>query len=580
MELTFKSKISDIDQTITLDRNVTTFIGGNGSGKSSILESISKSYIEDDDARVICFSSGQNELFSEIFQSHRRENKKYQTKEDNAITSFYFNSEWVRLLVFWATSFKSDGLVRKYLQDHNYIETNDLNDDITSQLWARFRIRKYYVDKIKREAEKEAKGEVEYDETGVAQNLETFTKFHQTLEKITFRNNLNFDFLNNDNLRKTKVPFDSTNIYDIFPSKDINELFTFWAHSTNGYQANFDLSDIQLKFKEGQEFKYLSDGEYQLLAIYAIIDLFDNEETLFLLDEIDSHLYYENLSKMWDSLKNVQGKVLTTTHISDSILKNDIDGIKLIDNGQIVDDLTFMALSKRLSSMLGKKNYRFEILSRVENAVLIDDLTDWKIFISLAKIKLGDTYNPKIEKIVPIKLSSGFSKDNTVLGKGKLEFINQFEKRTLQTNTCKTKNVFLICDLDDFNRNKVNDDLTVNFTDPYKPLKKINSNQTATHLLAWKRREIENYLLSTTMLGQVELLQTLESSFAHLSFTKNNNLDAMMDIANYDAKTLVHPIYKDPQLNEELYLKMITMIPKEEISTDIKTMYDFIISKI
>ena len=253
---------------------------------------------------------------------------------------------------------------------------------------------------------------------------------------------------------------------------------------------------------------------------------------------------------MWDSLKNVQGKVLTTTHISDSILKNDIDGIKLIDKGQIVEDLTFMALSKRLSSMLGKKNYRFEILSRVENAVLIDDQTDWKIFISLAKIKLGNSYNSKIEKIVPIKLSSGFGKNNIVLGKGKLEFIKQFEKRTQQNNACKTKNIFLICDLDDFNRNKVNDDLSVNFTDEYKSLKKFNSKNTATHLLAWKRREIENYLLSTTMLGQVERLQALETSFPHLNFAINNNLDAMMDITNYDAKTLVHPIYKDPQLNE------------------------------
>ena len=579
MEITFKSKITDQDQTINLTSNVTTFIGGNGSGKSSILESIFQKYIEDDDARVICFSSGQNELFSEIFQLHRKQNKRYQTKDDKPITSFYFNSDWVRLLVFWASSFKTHGLVRKYLLDNNYIETNDLGDDITSQLWARFRIRKYYVNKIKQEAEKEELGDVEYDENGIAKNLESFTRFHQTLEKITFNNNINFDFRNSENLRKTFVPFNSSNIYDIFSSKNVNELFSFWAHATNGYQANFDLSDIQLKFKDGKEFKYLSDGEYQLLAIYAIIDLFDNEETLFLLDEIDSHLYYENLSKMWDSLKNVEGKVLTTTHISDSILKNDIDGIKLIDKGQIVEDLTFLALSKRLSSMLGKKNYRFEILSRVKNAVIIDDQIDWKIFLSLAQKKLGSSYDSKIEKVVPIKIPSGYSRDNKVLGKQKLLFTEDFKRRIDQGRNCITENIFLICDLDDFNRSKVQSDLSVNFTDTYKPLKKFNSNKTLTHLLAWKRREIENYLLSITLLENKNKLSQLQNQLKHLNLTKGDSLDTMMDIANYDAKELIHPIYKDPQLNEELFSNMISEIPPEEISEDIKLMYDFILGK-
>jgi predicted ATPase len=49
------------------DRNICTLIGENGSGKSTILESIFNKYIEEDDKKVICFTSGQNELFYSIF---------------------------------------------------------------------------------------------------------------------------------------------------------------------------------------------------------------------------------------------------------------------------------------------------------------------------------------------------------------------------------------------------------------------------------------------------------------------------------------------------------------------------------
>ena len=43
----------------------------------------------------------------------------------------------------------------------------------------------------------------------------------------------------------------------------------------------------KLLIKNDLEFQQLSDGEYQLLSIYALIDLFDEVDTVFLLDEVD-----------------------------------------------------------------------------------------------------------------------------------------------------------------------------------------------------------------------------------------------------------------------------------------------------
>ena len=58
-------------QTLTVDK-VATLIGENGCGKSTILHSIFNSRItgsEEENGRLICFTSGQNENFSGIFSN-------------------------------------------------------------------------------------------------------------------------------------------------------------------------------------------------------------------------------------------------------------------------------------------------------------------------------------------------------------------------------------------------------------------------------------------------------------------------------------------------------------------------------
>lgn len=580
MELIFKSKLSKEEQRLHLEKPITTFIGGNGSGKSSILEAIFERYIEDEQARVICFSSGQNELFSDIFSLHRSKNRRHLNKDSDSINSFYFNSDWVRLLVFWSTMFKSDGKVRSYLLENDYITVNDLEDDVSTVLKGDLHISKSYADIIKNERLKEEKGDVEYDEGGRALNLISNSTYHNTLERLVSAQNLKFDFLNDKNLRKTKVSFNSNNVYRIFPSKNINELFTFWAHATNGQQSPFDIEVLELYFENSREFKFLSDGEYQLLATYAIVDLFDGPSTLFLLDEIDSHLYYQNLFKMWSALKSIKGKVLTSTHISDSILNNDIRSIKLIENGKIKEDLTFTALSERLGNMLGKTKFEFKILSRVKNAVLIDGHLDWRIFKSLAKIKLKSDYNDDLDQLIPIKKSSGYSQAETIMGRAKLIFIDNFEKSISDSDKIETQNIFAICDLDYCSLEKVKDNMTSPINKDFARVKSFNKNKTKTHLLVWKRLEIENYLLCPTMLDKYELLDDFKKSFKNLKIEKEDNLDWSNDVKKYDAKHLIHSIYKPDQFEETLFTEMFTHIPSSEISEDITKMYNYIIDSL
>lgn len=577
MQIDFTSKLSETEQSLDLTNGLITFIGQNGCGKSSILEAIFKKYIEDENLKVICFSSGQNELFSSLFNEHKKINRRYlNEREESSINSFYFDSSWVRMLVFWSTIFKPNGLVRKYLREKNYIDSDNFNDDISSTLYFRFRIRKYYVDKIKREIEDEERTNQDEEGYEFDENQLRKTSFHETIEKIISEFNIDFDFLNNDYLIKRWLKFDSKKAYQVFTHKDINKVFTFWALATNGWTANTELWECSLKFKNDLEFSSLSDGEYQLLSSYAILDLFDSENTIFLFDEIDSHLYYENIEKLWTVLKGASGKIITTTHISDSILQNEIDSIKLIENGVIESDLTIKELSRRLSNIVGKDTYEFNVASRIRKIALLDDHVDWLILKKLANKKMGDSVNLIFDQIIPIKRSSSFKTSDETFGKGKLRFVEDF-KSNAPSNSI-TEDIFLICDKDDLPINQVAPNLTVRIDSDYRNLRSFSvSNVTTTsHLLSWKRREIENYLLCPTMLTHFNKLHELQNHFPLLNLAVNNTLDASADIRDFDSKSILHPLYKDGGFDEDKLDQIIAQIPVTEISEDIELMYNYL----
>jgi hypothetical protein len=80
-----------------------------------------------------------------------------------------------------------------------------------------------------------------------------------------------------------------------------HNLFILLKWRCESISSNIDIESCGLYLQqnvEELEFEQLSDGEYQLLSIYALIDLFDSENTIFLFDEIDSHLHFNNINKL------------------------------------------------------------------------------------------------------------------------------------------------------------------------------------------------------------------------------------------------------------------------------------------
>lgn len=355
MELTIsKNKIHQFPQTLTLDSSVMTFVGENGCGKSAILESIFTDHLEDnqEDTRLITFSSGNNESFSSIFQNSIRRKQRFvvnnsddEEKFENAINAFYFDKGWVRFLIFFATALKRDGKTIEYLKSKDLIDTNADGVDISTKIGFPFRVRRAYNHKIVRAIALEAE-DFEYEQKSIRK-----TFFHQFLTKLTEKiHSSDFDFEADDSRIVKAWKWFNAKDAALVLGTDTNKIFSFLAWASLYNQFIF-IDECGLYFKGDLELNQLSDGEHQLLAIYSLVDLFDSENTLFLLDEVDSHLYYRNIQKLWNVFGTIDGKVITTTHSADSIILNEFSNIKLVQAGKIEEETVANQILDRLESL-------------------------------------------------------------------------------------------------------------------------------------------------------------------------------------------------------------------------------------
>jgi hypothetical protein len=269
-------------------------------------------------------------------------------------------------------------------------------------------------------------------------------------------------------------------------------------------------------------------------------------------------------------LNNIQGKVLATSHISESILSNPFENIKLVTKGKMESELTLNELAKRVSNLTGKDNYELHLTSRVINVALVEDESDWIIFWKLARRMIGAEVDDIFKRIVPFKRSSSFKTQNEIFGKSKLIVVDEFRKE--YANKPKlTRNFILMCDKDHLPQPSISDRLEVQINNEFKDCRSFQNIQTK--LYSWKRMEIENYLISISMLELKGKIQDLRDTFPHLNLQRGNNLDGFNDIRDFDSKEFIHPLYKDPQLNETKLDEIIALIPPSEISADIEMMY-------
>lgn len=467
------------------------------------------------------------------------------------------------------------GYVRNFLKENNYIEQSlDERDDISTILNVSIRVEKAYVNRIQ-DALKE-------EEDGHGDTFRT-SPYHLTLESFIHTiidENYEFD----EPIPNKKIKLSYENFFNPSFSDPDEQFFgsviTFFTQAADN-DYFFDKNTTQLIFKNGLSINDLSDGEYQILFLYALLDLFDSEDTLFLLDEVDSHLHYKNVEKLWMALHSINGYTLTTTHLLDSITSplNKFVNLKIVNNGIIQEESKIKALFERLAVLSRMESVQFEVCSKLENFVLIDDYNDWTIFLALASKKGLDI--SLLTNIYVIKKPSSYGSMNEEFGKAKIDWVDSL----LNFNHRDGKKIFIICDKDNaeinFHDNGVSVLVKNRTIDKYKN-KRIFRN-IDLHLLAWKRREIKNYLLSFLALFSCGLIDLINNdTIAGRDYLKEGQPADNDSIRKLNVKAIVTTLIDTAGVGLDLYRlnQYIDMIPSSEISEDIENMYNFIVGEL
>lgn len=596
------------EQILKFDK-IATFIGGNGSGKSSILKSIFEEKLKPEstyyqDYKIVCFSSGQNESYSNRFAQYL--NTERRDKSALSLDCFYYDKSLAKILIFLATTSNSQGLVRQFLKQNNYVVESEFDEDESTTISFDVKVDKAYIGRVERAHSEEAKG-----------NTDVFTNkaYHQTLSNfIHTLVDQTYDFtkpleqknitLSQDKLSKVSFETDEHSSFD-------SKVMFFTQATDNDYfvvKSSFNIELVKVNNGGAQastalHLEDLSDGEYQLLFLYALVDLFDRENTLFLLDEADSHLHYKNIQQLWQVFNGLSGKVITTTHLLDSISKAGIDKLKVIEKGLILNNDSAYKLTQRLETLSEIQSIQYKLVSMYKNIVIMDHAHDWEIFKLLIFRKLGVDEESRVKilrtlsSFICLSISSGFKEefDKVKFGDNKITWLTNFENHFKYLD-CLTKNVFLICDLDDYPIALIgtpSEPMIVrkhdNFTPKkYTDQKKPDSKSLAsTSLLSWRRREIKHYLLSFSALGVIiEDINRKLHPQEQLKPSQNGDLcdngERNISLAKMNSK-LVKAIV-DPMVNRdgvgfciEKTSEFVNRIPRNEISDDIVKMYNYLV---
>ncbi|BFM09709.1 AAA family ATPase [Halioxenophilus aromaticivorans] len=575
-------------QTLRIDK-VATLIGENGSGKSSILQSVFEQRLaglDHENLKVVCFSSGQNESYSQKFNAHLK--RKRRRKESLKLDCFYYDKSWSKLLIFLATCLHANGKVRYFLRENSYLEESSgpPQSDVSTKISFKFKVSKHYAGFIQVEQKKE--------ESGTDSNSARATDYFQSLQSF-ISNNISRNYEFEGALRSNTYTLGSDGLFSASyfnrsENEEANQNHSFnptVAFFTQAADNNYFISrdGLKLTLKGGIELDQLSDGEYQLLFLYALIDLFDSENTLFLFDEADSHLHYNNVEKLWGLLHSIQGHAITTTHLLDSISakENRIEHLKVVEKGRISEENKIKQLINRLSVLSRAKSVEFEVCGKLPNIALLDDYNDWIIFTKLTARAGLDI--DRLAAVHAMKKSSSYATANETFGKGKIDWLHGLSK--IESPLVTTK-IFMICDRDEaaLDWNAANG-VQVNgqvYRELLNAIRWPQDMRVTSYLLAWKRREIKNYLLSHSALQHHGVLDQINNAelLREPCYLQPNNPGDNADIRRLNAKSVIDPLINTEGVGLDIgkLQSYIDLIPPSEISEDITNMYNFIIGKL
>lgn len=616
MELTLSPNHLCKDEQSFKVSKLAAFIGENGSGKSSVLQTIFEGRMTDamlTDWKVICFSSGHNERYSKSFTNYLKKARK--STSGLSLHCFYYDKSWSPLLIFLASVLKKKGKVRELLTSLGHVqESDDLGDDISSKLSCGFRIDRPYINKVAAALKQEESGA-----TDTIRSTPFFRSLSSFIENVIDKK---YDF--EDIIPKKYITITSDDIFKTsFESAHVegeNRLISDHpavTFLTQAIDANNPITktSLRLTFNNDLSLDEVSDGEYQLLFLYSLLDLFDNENTLYLFDEADSHLHYRNISKLWTSVANAKGRALMTTHLLDSISEIGVENIHIIKQGRVLPFTERKELQIRLEQLSNIKKAKLSTYAMHEKIVLMDNENDWEIFTRLVKRKLSceksDEISTAMQKVCCISQESGWDSHTSSFAAKKLKWLESFVSY-IDGRNHKVKTVYLVCDRDNLPSASINPKMLELTGSKEIVFKIIDKSKVKAHVLVWRRREMKHYLLSYSALKHHKVLNKINNDSlglaCHLHHKMNGDEQCLVDedsgtkaplatqhsggdlelneglaqLASFKVKKVLDPLINTDNLglDTDKLQAYIDLIPPEEISEDITNMYNFITGKL
>lgn len=593
-------------------KGLSVFVGGNGSGKSSLLEAI---FLRDittpRDGLTVAFTSGPNENFSELYATLQRQKKRQlELLKTLDLKVFLFDLTWAPLLVALAAFINRDeetpSLTTKFLRDRKYRLVD---------LKLKVRLPKNFLSKIQIDEElltsafvlviEKITGselvEIEQGKTLDIALSESVTGTVLTNEDRPLSGELFSAFLE---LVEAITPLMRRNPGAGTASprvKAVRRLIAaFEIGSLNNSIFNLSKVDLKLRNENGREFslRHLSDGEYQLLMTLAILDIFDENDSILIMDEMDSHVHQRLVPELWQTFAASESAVFTTTHNPTSLKYCDLSRVKALRSGQLTSGAD---MTEELSAIFDCDETANRVLAlgfrNKPNLVILDGYKDWIIFITLMKKKLGADFDPRFESDITVyKVSSSqngrYTGDNAKAVFA-TELMRHFQRELTdaQQRAKNLKKIILVNDRDtsDFsNRYGIAPDFRVITENPELRIDQNGPHRVNTSHVFWHRREIENYLLvpevlqglaDTTPVGQIGTTATVATVAGIKAALENHDEEtlAMVDCKKFITpliSNLDHSLGADLGFSQVKLVDLVATINPDNISNYLVKMYD------
>lgn len=499
------------EQFVDLRQGVNLLIGPNGSGKSSFLEYVFKNNTTN---TCVAYSSGINESFSHLYKFHLNKLVKEASKsffsyssldeeeEENNNLKFFFTKEWAPFLIYVSSFLSNDGSHTKKWLDNFGLKVTSFEFTVQTS--------SYYRKKIKASLDSIESGHLDFgpESSRVHKLLSALVNdeegiLNQPKIRVSNGNNQNPEFTRNARVENSAYDY----LFRMSLFSQIDELagagnigvarfFQLLQVLSTGKRPIIPLAETEMSFINSSQnviqLSQLSDGEFQLLLLSSLLDLFDSTNSIFILDEVDAHIHPKLIRDVWSSFDGISGYAVTSTHNIMTISVADFNKIIFLESGQILSDhLRKNKLVETLCGAFFAEPVWKSLLYTIETIYLFDGLGDWEIFKAIC-LKQGLDFERIERNSIIIPRNSDTQRNNRAdLIKPKEIWVDDFLRSTsnaeVDQSRVKLKNFILICDSDSYS-----------WDEERKPLdfSTIRKRAFGVTSIIWNRRSIENYLIS------------------------------------------------------------------------------------